>query len=275
MSEAVSENRIRLTQADLNKAFLKWYVLAETSNSYERLQTLAFCACLSHILKKLYPKKEDLVSALQRHMTFYNSEGTFGCLIHGVTCSMEEERANGTPIPDEAITGFKTGLMGPLAGIGDTLTWGTWRPIVYGLSASFAFNGNALGAIVPWLFPILPFVLSHRLWMMGYNFGRNSIRSLLQSGMINEIITGSSIMGLFMMGALGSSYVRLSIPLAFKMENSEIVIQKILDDIAPGLLPLSCILIIYFFFKKKGQNFNLVIISIIIISLIGSLIGLF
>jgi D-glucosaminate-specific PTS system IID component len=270
------EKKVTLTKADLKSAFIKWYLIAEVSNSYERLQALAFCACFGNILKKLYPKKEDLVAGLKRHMSFYNSEGTVGCLIHGVTCSMEEERANGGNVPDEAITGFKTGLMGPLAGIGDTLTWGTWRPIVLALSAAFAMSGNILGAFIPLLFPVLPIFVSYNLWMGGYSMGRNYIRSLLQSGMINDVITASSIMGIFMMGALGSSYVKLTIPIVVEMENSSpLVIQNLLNEIAPGLLPLGCIMLIYLFFKKKGQSYNVVIATILIVSLIGSLVGLF
>ena len=69
---------------------------------------------------------------------FFNSEGTFGGLILGVICSLEEERAGGAELPDEMFSGLKTGLMGPMAGIGDTIIWGTLRPIIIFDSSDFS-----------------------------------------------------------------------------------------------------------------------------------------
>lgn len=37
----------------------------------------------------------------------------------GVTLALEEERANGAEINNQAIQGVKVGMMGPLAGVGD------------------------------------------------------------------------------------------------------------------------------------------------------------
>ena len=121
MSEKGKGAAVTLNKQDLRRSWFKWMASSEQSNSYERLQALLFCGSISNCLEKLYPNKEDLSAALQRHLQFYNSEADFGCLIPGIVLSMEEERANGADIPDEAITGLKTGLMGPLAGIGDTI----------------------------------------------------------------------------------------------------------------------------------------------------------
>ena len=66
----------------------------------------------------------------------------------GVTAAMEEARANGAEIDDGAINGIKVGLMGPLAGVGDPLVWGTLRPITAALGASLALSGNILGPLL-------------------------------------------------------------------------------------------------------------------------------
>ena len=98
---------------------------------------------------------------------------------------------------------------------------------------------------------------------------------VMKSGFINDIITGSSILGLFMMGALSSSYVKISTPLKFTVENSDpVVIQSILDKILPGMLPLCAIFGIYFYFKKRGQNYNKVIFALLGISLICAFLGI-
>ncbi|WP_434801275.1 PTS system mannose/fructose/sorbose family transporter subunit IID, partial [Escherichia coli] len=46
-------------------------------------------------------------------------------------------------------------------------------------------------------------------------------------------------MGLIMMGALSASFVKITSPLKISaLKGSEVVVQQILDSIAPGLLPL-------------------------------------
>lgn len=65
---------------------------------------------------------------------------------------MEEQRANGAEIDDGAINGIKVGLMGPLAGVGDPIFWGTVRPVFAALGAGIAMSGSLLG-------PLLFFVL--------------------------------------------------------------------------------------------------------------------
>lgn len=118
-----------LNKKDITKAYIRWWWTAEISNSFERMQAVAVCATMGPILQKLYKNKEDLVAALKRHLIFFNSQAIWGGLIHGTAIAMEEEKAMGQEIPDEVITGIKTGLMGPLAGIGDTLDWGTMQTL--------------------------------------------------------------------------------------------------------------------------------------------------
>ncbi|MEK5520368.1 PTS fructose transporter subunit IID [Heyndrickxia sporothermodurans] len=266
----------KLTKKDLRKTFALWYSSVEVSNSYERLQALAFCNALSKNLRKLYKDDDEAYQeALKRHLQFYNSEGTMGSIIHGVTLSLEEEKSNGAPIPDEVITGFKTGLMGPIAGIGDTLMWGTLKPIILALACSMALGGNFLGAVIPFLYPLAIILIGYNMLKSGYFLGRESVMRLMKSGLINKIINSASILGLFMMGALSSTYIKIKTPLEFKIAHSKpIVVQEILDQILLGILPLCAVFAIYFFFKTKGQNYNKIIIGIILISLIGSFFGI-
>ncbi len=265
----------KLTKKDLRGAYNTWYLSTELSNSYERLQALAFCNALAKPLRKLYSDDDEYKDALKRQLQFYNSEGTFGCLIHGITLSMEEQKSNGEPIPGEVITGLKTGLMGPVAGIGDTIIWGTMKPIILALACTFAMQGNLLGAFIPFLFPLFGYLIGYACLNFGYKVGKESIMQVMKSGLINDIITGSSILGLFMMGALSSAYVKIETPLQFSINNADpVVLQNILDQILPGILPLCAIFGIYYYFTHKGQNYNKVIFSLIAISLGCAFLGI-
>lgn len=215
------------------------------------------------------------MAALQRHLNFFNSQGIWGSSLLGVAMALEEEKAIGKDISDETIINVKTGLMGPMAGIGDTIDWGTWKPLFFSIAASFSTQGGIAGFFICFLFALVPFLEGWYLSKLGYRLGREAISKLLEGGWIKQLIMGSSILGLFMVGALSASNVALEIPIAFTMGGTETSVQAILDSILPGLLPLTLVLGIYTFFRKKGQKFGRVVFFLLGLSMVGSLIGLF
>lgn len=267
----------KLTNKDLRKVYARWIMGIEVSNSYERLQALSFNNALAKTLKtKLYKDdSEGLREALLRNIQFYNSEGIFGSIIVGATLSMEEEKSKGKPIEGEVITGFKTGLMGPIAGIGDTLIHGTLKPIILGIGASLAMSEVFIGGLVPFLYPLLTIILGYWFLKTGYTLGKESVMKMMKSGLVNKVIESASVLGLFMMGALASTYIKVETPLKIPLEEGDpIVVQDILDDILHGLLPLSAVLGIYFYFKYRGQYYNRLIVWLIVISLITGFFGI-
>ncbi|MGV4241555.1 PTS system mannose/fructose/sorbose family transporter subunit IID [Citrobacter freundii] len=125
----------KLTKSDLFSMFVRSN-LQQASFNFERIHGLGFCYDMIPAIKRLYPLKEDQVAALKRHLVFFNTTPAVCGPVIGVTAAMEEARANGAEIDDGAINGIKVGLMGPLAGVGDPLVWGTLRPITAALGAS-------------------------------------------------------------------------------------------------------------------------------------------
>lgn len=266
----------RLTKNDIRKAWLIYYLGAELSSSYERLQSLIFCASMTPIIKKLYHTKEEQAEALKRHLNFFNTEATFGSMIQGIAIAMEEQKSLGENISDSSITGIKTGLMGPLAGIGDSIIWAAIMPLLIALFIPFAANGSAMGGIMPLiLYPAITLILSYGLINKGYTVGRDSIITLLQDGKMKQLIYGANVLGLIMMGALSANYVNLTTPLVFSTaEGSKVVVQEIIDSIAPGLLPLLAVFSIYFYLIKKGPRYTTILISVVVISVVSSLLGI-
>lgn len=265
-----------LSKKDIVKSWMLWLGTCELSNSYERLQSLAFAACLSPILKRLYKNDKDLSAALKRHLTFFNTEGIWGSLIHGVVISMEEEKSQGAEISDEMITGLKTGMMGPLAGIGDTIDWGTIRPIVVGLFLPLASTGNWVAGIGPFIIcSTISTVISYYLWNFGYRFGKRSILQVLKNGKINQFITAAGVLGMFMMGALSSQYVKLALKPKVMIGKTLHPIQSYFDQIIPGLLPLAIVFLIYYLITKKKVKYTTVLLGVLACSLLGAAINLF
>lgn len=66
----------KITKKELSKAFWIYQLGCELSNSYERLQSLVFCASMIPAIKKLYADDEEQQrEALKRHLNFFNTEG--------------------------------------------------------------------------------------------------------------------------------------------------------------------------------------------------------
>ena len=178
--------------------------------NYERMQNGGWCYAMIPAIKKLYSSKEEQSAALKRHLEFYNTHPYVSAPVIGVTLALEEERANGAPVEDQAIQGVKVGMMGPLAGVGDPVFWFTVRPILGALGASMAMGGNILG-------PILFFVLWNVIRMaflwytqeFGYSVG-TTIAKDLSGGLLGKITEGASILGMFIIGALVRRWVSIS-----------------------------------------------------------------
>ena len=253
-----------------------YYLGAELSNSYERLQSLVFCASMTPVLKKLYSTDEELSAALKRHLVFFNTEGTFGAIIQGIAISMEEQKANGENVTDEAITGIKTGLMGPIAGMGDAIVWAAIMPIIISIFLPFASKGSAIGGIIPLiLYPAVTIAIAYGLIQNGYKLGKRSVISLLHGGKMKSIIFTANVIGLTMMGALSASYVTVSTPLTFSFSSgTDIVIQDILNTVAPGILPLTAVFAIYYYLRKKGPYYNRILLAVVVVAIITSLLGI-
>ncbi len=268
----------RITNKDLMKVWWRWVFFQEASVSYERLQAPGFFYAISPVLVKLYgDNPEELTAACKRHMQFYNSEPYCGLAIHGITLALEEERANGAPISDEAINSLKTGLMGPLAGLGDSVRAGTIAPIVTAFCINIGQTGNL---IAPFLLEgiLVAIVWPFAIWLLkkSYHTGKEGIQEIFSSGKLNWITTMTSTLGGITLGALAASYVTLSSPLEFVLgKGSKIALQAdVLDVILKNILPLSMVLLSVYLLNKKVSAVKIILILAAVCAL-GVLIGIF
>ncbi len=251
----MSENQKKLTKGDLRSMYWRSTFLLGSFN-FERMQSMGFCVTMIPAIKRLYSKKEDQAAALKRHLEFFNTQPWIGSAIMGVTAAMEEERANGAEIDDGAISGVKVGLMGPLAGVGDPIYWGTARIILAVLGASLAKDGNIMGPILFFVGINLIRILT-RWYSMNYGYQKGTeIVQDMEGGQLQKITTGASILGLFVMGALVAQWASLKIPYViatYQQDGKEVVrtVQSTLDELLPNLVPLLLTFLCMYLLKKK------------------------
>lgn len=265
-----------LTKKDVNKSFWTWIIFGINCESWERKLGIGFGSALQPSLKKLYPDPEDYKAALNREMEFFNTEKCFGACVPGVALAMEEQKALGEPITEDAIRSVKTGLMGPFAGIGDSIMWGPVYILCVAMCVpACASTGSWIAALMPVIvFAAVGIVIAWFMFRLGYNSGAKSATTLLQNGTFADILPLLTILGMFMIGALGASYVTVTTPLEFSSATGlSFALQDTLDSIAPGILSL-CTLFISYFVTKKFKNFLWTCLIMLAIGLVLGLLGI-
>ncbi|GAA0078976.1 PTS system mannose/fructose/sorbose family transporter subunit IID [Clostridium sp. CTA-5] len=276
-NKPVEDNEVKtLSKKDVIKSWIRWFMFAQSNYNYERMQATSFAHSMLPIVKKLYKDKEGRKSAVQRHLAFFNTEPICGSVIHGITIAMEEEKANGKPISDEGFNAIKTGLMGPLAGVGDTLTQGIITPILLAICIGITNTKNIAGPII---FLISQFAvmggMSFTLWMSGYNLGKKAVEQILQGGKINRVIETASVLGTLVMGGLVGRFVNLQTNISFKMGEVDFSLQTdLLDKLMPGLIPFALTLIVLQMVKKGVSPIKIMGILIGAGAILGAL-GIF
>ena len=304
----MAENEIKLSVADRRSVWWRHQFLQGSWN-YERMQNGGWCYAMIPAIKALYKDKDEQAAALKRHLEFYNTQPFVSAPIIGVTLALEEERANGVEVEDQAIQGVKVGMMGPLAGVGDPVFWFTIRPILGALGASMAMGGSIVGPLL--FFIAWNIIRMAFLWYtqeFGYSVG-TTIAKDLSGGLLGKITEGASILGMFIIGALVQRWVSISFtPIVSRITQQEgayidwsslpagaegikialeqysslgatglnvekvTTLQANLDQLIPGLAAV-CLTLLCCRLLKKNVSPITIILALFAVGIIGRLLG--
>ncbi|MCD7950838.1 MAG: PTS system mannose/fructose/sorbose family transporter subunit IID [Erysipelotrichaceae bacterium] len=301
----------KITLSKRDRMSVAWrHQFLQGSWNYERMQNGGWCYSIIPAIKKLYTNKDDQIAALKRHLEFYNTHPYVSAPVMGVVLALEEEKANGADIDDQAIQGVKVGMMGPLAGVGDPVFWYTVRPILGALGASLAMSGNIAGPLI--FFFAWNIIRMAFIWYtqeFGYQVG-TAITKDLSGGLLGMITSGASILGMFIIGALVQRWVSISFtPVVSSVTQSEgayidwstiegsadgiktaleqysslgadglnvvkeTTLQANLDSLIPGLAAMCLTLLCCYLLRKKVSPI-VIIIALFIVGIIGRVIGI-
>lgn len=266
-----------ITRMDLMKAWWRWITAVEVPNSFDRMQALAFGFSLNKILRKIYKDDpEELKEAMKRHTSMFNTNCDWGSLIHGIVISLEEERASGNKnITPQMIESLKIGLMGPLAGIGDSVDQGIIGTIPLAIFVPLALKGSVIAAFMPAvIYMAWAYGFSWFLWNKGYELGKSAVIEILHSGKVKKVIDVASIVGLFMIGCLSSAYVNFKVNWIINAGTPQkVAVQSILDGMMPKLLPFALVMGMYIYITKVGPRYLRLIIYTMIFALVLTFVG--
>ncbi len=234
----------QLTKGDLVSIFIRSNFLLGSFN-FERMQAIGFCVSLIPALKKLYKDDpEEYKRSLKRHLEFFNTQPFLATPIMGIIAAMEEKKANGADIGEDTLSGVKVGLIGPLAGVGDPIFWGTLRPVLAALGAGVALTGSLVGPLIFFIaFNVIRLLTNWYGVMYGYDKGTELVNEVGGNRM-RYLTEGSSVLGLLVMGALVAKWTTVNMPLVLSSytnsQGEQVVttVQSLLDSLMPGIVPL-------------------------------------
>ena len=194
----------------------------------------------------------------------------------GVAAAMEERYATEGDIDPDSINAVKTALMGPLAGLGDSLLNGTARPILAGIAISLITAG--LGWAGPIFFVIGMSIVSLGVRYLGvfqgYKQGVKFVEKIQSSGLISRISELAAIAAYVIVGGFIPALVVISIPIVYQSGDTVLSIQETLDGLMPGILGMLYTGLMYLLISKKKISAVKLILVTMVVGIVGTYLGI-
>ena len=142
---------------------------------------------------------------------FFNTNAFVGGFIIGMDLAIEEKKGSAAK---NTVAGIKTGLMGPLAGVGDTI-FGVIISTIFGsIGAYMGLKGNPVGAFLWILVDLIVLFARFSFLPMGYYQGAKLIDSA--QGKLNAVTDAAILLGVTVVGALIPTVITAKVPFVFR-----------------------------------------------------------
>ena len=246
--------------------------------NYERMQAAGYAYAMVPVIKELYDTEEDQCRQLERHMQFYNTHPGTSALIMGADVALEEA------YQPEMGDSLKVALMGPLAGVGDTIQGVLVTPTFSIIAASMAAEGNWLAVLMSSLPLFILWILRWPLFNYGYKQGVNVISDVNSMSVLDDLQVAASVLGITVVGGFVPS-ILAGLKIKDTFLSSELTdaegnvlqstggnIQKGLDAILPYLIPVVVTFFCYWMIKNRKVT---PLKTILVLSVLAFLAGAF
>lgn len=270
----------KFTKQELHKIHFRWIWQSQIGWNYERMQGLGYLSTVLPLIEKLYGDNPELKDkALHVHSQFFNTQPAMGDMILGIDCAIEEQ--NPTAVGIETAAAVKTALMGPFAGIGDTI-FGMIAGAVFGsIAASMAVEGSPIGIAIwtLWYVAVL-FLIRPKLFDLGYSQGIKLVTTL--SGQMNALTEAASVLGLTVVGAMIATMVKfplasINVQIGTDADGSplmkEFPLMTYANSIMPALFPALLAAICYWLLGQKWMNSNKLIVAVVVAAIVLRVLG--
>ena len=215
------------------------------------MMSMAYTYSMLPWLKRKITKDnpEGLKKSVKTHLQYYNCSPYMNPYVMGVNMGIEGQ---GKEKSLDAVTAIKTGLMGPLSGLGDSVFVVIPWTIFGAIAANMALEGSVVGILIWILVTWVLKGLGYPLFKAGIASGTslvNSIESKMK--VLKECV---AVLGLTVVGALISTVVKANVALTFTQGDLKMTGTEILDQIMPGLIPAALVAFVYWMLGKKSKT---------------------
>ena len=255
----------KLTKADFQQINRRNLVGFQAGWNYERMQHSGYLWIILPQLRKIYgDNTEELKTAARTHCApFFNTSNFLNTIITGIDLAIEEEEGIQSL---ETVASLKTGLMGQLASIGDSI-FGSLLPTIFGaLAANMAAQGNPLGIFIWIAVNVVVDWFRCKQTYIAYDQGMKLVTTM--SDQLNAITDAATVMGVFMVGALVSTNVGIVISAPIDLGGVTVDLQHICNMICPKLVPAALVGFVYWLLGKKGMTSTKAIFIVLILAII-------
>ncbi len=280
-----------LNRKTLRRSFNNWFFWNGCSQQAESMLGMAFGQSMAPVIDELYEKKEDKAAGLRRHITLFNTESQVGSVCNGIAIGMEEQLANGVGTP-EAIQEAKVALIGPTSAIGDSLWVATIIPLLLTICLSISSSLTNTPWVGPLIYiivyPLGTYLLSWKIFQMGYRAGLEGVQRFMVSGQLDKIIRAVTILGLLVVGALTASFVTANLNIDIKTatkvfdEASQAYIDgsisvfnldNLLNTVFPKIVPLALTVFVYWLYTRKNWKPLIIMLLILVLAAVLTAVG--
>ena len=265
-----------LTAKERRQIFLRYQFLPESAMSYEKMHGATWAYSYLPLAEKYYKDDpEAMRRLLVRHSVFYNTEPQTGQLVNGIVCSLEEKIGMGEPISEDVPVSVKASLMGPLAGIGDSLVQGILIPTLLSIAMGLSVGGNALGPIF-YIVAYLAIMIAVTVvcFNSGYRLGTKAIEAIIGEN-AKRITNMFNTLGTIVIGGLAATTIALKTPIVVPFGEETKPLQDILDGFFPRLFPLIMVLFAWWLISSKRMTATKALIILAVVTAVGVVVGLF
>jgi len=259
----------------INSIFLRSH-LVFTSFTMVKMEANAFTISLGKALDSIYKDDpEGKRDAYLRSQNFINTHAVPFSFILGLTYAMEKEHKEKGSIDTQTIENIKASLMGPTAGMFDSLFYNCVRIIAAGIAIGLCSQANFLGVILfVLIYGCTQSVIKYYFTVWGYTLGTSLIDSIFSSGLMTALTKAAAVLGLTMVGAMTAGMVAVPLNFVLDINGASVNFGEILDSIFPGILGLVLLFTFVWLIKKGWRPTRLVLLTLVI-GLVGALVGIF
>lgn len=248
---------------ELHQANRRWLWGSQIGWNYERMMASGYLYAILPELTRLYKDPDDLKTMMATHNQFFNTNPFIGQLIIGMDMAIEEDKGISSK---EAVIGLKTGLMGPFAGVGDTI-FGVILPTIFGsIGAYMALSGNVFGALLWLAVNIGLLFMRYPLLKLGYVQGAKLVGEF--GDKLNMLTNSAILLGVTVVGALIPTVVKANVPFVYRSGKVTLKMQSMLNQIMPSLVPVLLVALVYWLLGKKNVTSTKMIIFVLVLSIV-------